>query len=222
MSLLPPIVSPDEWQAARDRLLEKEKAATRALDALAAERRRLPMTRLAGDYAFTGPDGPASLPDLFDGRRQLVVYQMMDNGPDDYCSGCAGVVDNVGHLAHLNARDTGFAVVSDMPIMQLTAYWRRMGWTVPVYSSRGSRFSADIGAGGGFALSVLLSDGDDVYRTYVTTARGVDRLRFDFNILELTPFGRQETWEDTPAGRPQTPPYEWWRLHDEYPAKETP
>src|SRR4051812_23742958 len=111
---LPPIVSASEWQSARDTLLVKEKAATRALDALAAERRRLPMVRFDADYAFSGPDGVASLIDLFDGRRQLVVYQFMDRGPDEYCSGCAGVIDNVGHLAHLQARDTTFVAVSDM------------------------------------------------------------------------------------------------------------
>ena len=214
---LPPIVTHDAWQAARERLLEKEKAATRTLDALAAERRRLPMTRFGGDHVLTGPDGgPRSLLDLFEGRRQLVVYQMMDNGPDDYCSGCAAVMDSVGHLAHLNARDTTFAVVSDMPIEQLTAYWRRMEWSIPFYSSRGSTFAADCGAADGFALTVFLRDGADLYRTYSTTARGVDHLRFEFNILDLTPLGRQETWEDTPPGRPQTPPYGWWRLHDEY------
>jgi predicted dithiol-disulfide oxidoreductase (DUF899 family) len=146
---------------------------------------------------------------------------MMDNGPDDYCSGCAAVMDSVGHLAHLNARDTTFAVVSDMPIEQLSAYWRRMEWTMPVYSSRGSTFAADCGAADGFALTVFVHDGADVYRTYSTTARGVDHLRFEFNILDLTPLGRQETWEDTPAGRPQTPPYEWWQLHDEYAVSET-
>jgi predicted dithiol-disulfide oxidoreductase (DUF899 family) len=218
---LPPIVTLDVWQEARGRLLEKEKAATGALDALAAERRRLPMTRFAGDHVLTGTDGgPRTLVDLFEGRRQLAVYQMMDNGPDDYCSGCAAVVDSVGHLAHLNARDTTFAVVSDMPIEQLTAYWRRMGWAVAVYSSRGGTFAADCGAADGFALTVFLRDGADVYRTYSTTARGVDRLRFEFNVLDLTPFGRQETWEDTPPGRPQTAPYEWWCLHDEYTAHD--
>jgi predicted dithiol-disulfide oxidoreductase (DUF899 family) len=220
MSPLPPIVTPDVWQTARDRLLEKEKAATRARDALAAERRRLPMTPFPADHVLTGPDGERTVPDLFGGRRQLVVYQMMDNGPDDYCSGCAAVMDSVGHLSHLHARDTGFVVVSDMPMAQLTAYWRRMGWTIPVFSSRGTSFAADIGSDGGFALGVLLRDGDDVYRTYTTTARGVDHLRFDFSILDLTPYGRQETWEDSPAGWPQTPPYEWWQLHDEYPATQ--
>lgn len=213
---LPPVVTPEHWQAARDELLVKEKAATRALDELAAQRRRLPMTRFQTDYVFNGPDGDVGLIALFEGRRQLVVYQMMDNGPDAYCSGCATFADNVGHLAHLNARDTTFAVVSDMPMSQLSKYWRRMGWTMPMYSSHGSIFSADCGTGEGFGLSVFLRDRSDVYRTYFTTARGVDRLLFQNNILDLTPFGRQEDWEDSPQGRPQTPPYGWWRLHDEY------
>ncbi|MFI6762875.1 DUF899 domain-containing protein [Micromonospora sp. NPDC050417] len=213
---LPPIVTAEEWQVARDRLLAKEKVATRALDALAAERRRLPMVRFRTDTTFTGPGGSVRLPDLFEGQRQLVVYQMMDRGPDEYCSGCAAVVDNVGHQAHLRARDTTFAVVSDMPYAQLQQYWQRMGWTVPVYSSRGGDFSLECGAGSGFGLSVFLRDGTQVYRTYFTTARGVDRLRLDLNLLDLTPFGRQETWEDSPEGWPQTEPYAWWRLHDEY------
>src|SRR5262249_45846051 len=134
---LPEVVSPEEWQAARDALLAKEKAATRMLDSLAAERRRLPMTPVTKDYPFQGPDGEAGLLDLFAGRRQMVVYQFMDNGPDDHCSGCASMIDNVGDLAHLNARDTTFVVVSNMPLLQMDAFWKRMGWTVPFYSSRG-------------------------------------------------------------------------------------
>jgi predicted dithiol-disulfide oxidoreductase (DUF899 family) len=212
----PEIVSPERWQAARDALLAKEKAATRLLNDLAAQRRRLPMVAFGTDYTFRGVDGYASLVDLFDGRRQLVVYQFMDNGPDDYCEGCSSFIDNVGHLAHLNARNTTFVVVSDMPLEQLAAYWKRMDWTVPFYSSRGTSFSADCGTGGGFGLSVFLRDGDEVYRTYFTTSRGVDRLRFDFNVLDLTPYGRQEDWEDSPDGWPQTERYQWWRLHDEY------
>jgi len=213
---MPEIVSAEQWQAARDRLLVKEKEATRALDVLAAERRRLPMIRFGQHYVFDSPEGKATLFDLFDGRRQLVVYQYMDNGPDAYCPGCASFIDNVGRLEHLHARDTSFAAVSNMPIAQIQSFTRRMGWTVPFYSSHGTSFAADHGAEGGFGVSVFLRDGDDVYQTYFTTSRGADRLRFNFNLLDLTPFGRQETWEDTPAGRPQTPPYAWWRLHDEY------
>ncbi len=122
----------------------------------------------------------------------------------------------MSELAHLHARDTSYVVVSNMPIEQLTEWWQRMGWTAPFYSSRGTSFSEDCGTGSGFGLSVFIRDGGDVYRTYFTTSRGVDRLRFDFNILDLTPYGRQEQWEDSPAGWPQTPPYEWWRHHDEY------
>ncbi|HEV7708973.1 MAG TPA: DUF899 family protein [Asanoa sp.] len=212
----PEIVSREQWQAARDALLVKEKAATRALDALAADRRRLPMVRMPSDYAFAGRDGKAGLRDLFEGRDQLVVYQFMDNGPDDICSGCASFTDNVGRLEHLHARGVSYAVVSDMPMEQLDKIRHRMEWTVPVYSSRGTTFAADHGAGGGFGLSVFVTDGVDVFQTYHTGARGVDRLRFDFNILDLTPYGRQENWEDSPLGWPQTEPYSWWRLHDEY------
>ncbi len=212
---MPPIVTSEEWREAREALLVKEKEATRALDALAAERRRLPMTRF-DDHEFEGPDGKVRLLDLFGGLDQLVVYQFMDNGPDDYCPGCSSFTDNVGHLAHLKARGTGYVVVSDMPFAQLAALWKRMEWTVPVYSSRGSGFSAACGTDRMFGLSVFLRDGEDVFRTYFTTGRGVDRLRFDFNVLDLTPWGRQESWEDSPEGRPQTEPYQWWRLHDEY------
>jgi predicted dithiol-disulfide oxidoreductase (DUF899 family) len=210
------VVSAQEWQDAREPLLTREKELTRALDALAAERRRLPMVRFGQDHVFRGPDGELTLADLFDGRRQLIVYQFMDLGPDDYCAGCSSFIDNVGHLAHLHARDTSFAVVSNMPMPQIAAYKQRMGWTMPFVSSQGSSFSADCGAGSGFGLSVFLRDGGDIYRTYFTTGRGVDRLRLDFNLLDLTALGRQEEWEDSPAGWPQSKPYAWWRLHDEY------
>lgn len=215
-SALPPVVSAEEWEAARAAFLVEEKVATRALDALAAKRRRLPMVRVENTYAFVTPEGPATLLDLFDGRRQLVVYQFMDNGSDDYCPGCSTYTDNVGRLEHLHARDTSYVTLSDMPLAQIEAYKARMEWTVPFVSSRGSSFSADMGSGGGFGLSAFLRDGDEIYRTYFTTSRGVDRLRFDFNVLDLTPFGRQESWEDSPAGWPQTEPYVWWHLHDEY------
>ncbi|GIF62870.1 hypothetical protein Ais01nite_09050 [Asanoa ishikariensis] len=212
----PEIVSREQWQTARDALLVKEKEATHALDALAAQRRRLPMVRMPGSYALAGPEGPVDLRDLFEGRSQLVVYQFMDNGPDDICSGCASFTDNVGRLEHLHARGVSYAVVSNMPLPQLLDVRHRMEWTVPVYSSRGTTFSTDIGAGGGFALAAFVSDGVDVFQTYLTSGRGVDRLRFDFNLLDLTAYGRQENWEDSPLGWPQTEPYSWWRLHDEY------
>jgi predicted dithiol-disulfide oxidoreductase (DUF899 family) len=217
---LPPVVTPAEWQAARDELLVQEKEATRALDALAAKRRRLPMVRIDKEYVFEGPNGPATLADLFDGRRQLVIYHFMLGPGERPCEGCSSFTDNIGNLAHLHARDTSMALVSRAPLAEIRALRERMGWTLPWYSSNGSDFNFDFGLstpdGETFGLSVFLRDGDDVFRPYFTNARGVDRLRPDFNLLDLTPLGRQETWEDSPDGWPQTPPYEWWRLHDEY------
>jgi predicted dithiol-disulfide oxidoreductase (DUF899 family) len=225
----PPIVSPAEWQAAREGLLAKEKEATRVRDALAAERRRLPMVRIDKDYVFEGPDGPASLIDLFEGRRQLIVYHFMF-GPnqDAGCDGCSMVVDQICHLAHLHARDTSFALVSRAPLARIEPYRQRMDWTIPWYSSFGSDFNVDFGVspetpqpteyqdGETFGLSVFFRDGDDVFRSYFTSRRGVEALGSVWTFLDLTPLGRQETWEDSPDGYPQTPPYGWWRRHDEY------
>ena len=226
---LPPVVSSTEWQAAHDAFLVKEKEATRARDALAAARRRLPMLRVDKDYAFDGPDGKADLPDLFEGRRQLLLYHFMF-GPnqDAGCDGCSMFVDQIGHLAHLHARDTSFALVSRAPLAKIAAYRERMGWTIPWYSSFASDFNVDLGLspetpapgvyqdGETFGLSVFLRDGDSVFRTYFTTSRGVEALGSVWTLLDLTPLGRQELWEDSPAGYPQGKPYEWWRRHDEY------
>jgi len=220
-----PVVTTSEWEAARAKLLAKEKEATQALDRLAAERRRLPMVEVAGDYRFVGPDGDADFVDLLAGRRQLIVYHFMfDPAWDAGCVGCSGFVDNIGELAHLNARDTSFVLVSRAPFATLEAYQQRMGWQVPWYSSYGSAFNYDFGTttadGESFALTVFWRDGERILQTYRTSLRGVDRLRLDFNLLDLTPLGRQEEWEDSPAGRPQSPAYTWWRRHDEYPAGE--
>jgi predicted dithiol-disulfide oxidoreductase (DUF899 family) len=222
---LPPIVSPAEWQAAHEALIAKEKAHMRASDALAAERRRQPMVRIDKRYAFDGPGGKVGLVDLFDGRPQLVLYHFMfgpgaHGWPDAGCPGCSMFVDQLGDLAHLHARGTAFAMVSIAPLAKLDAYKRRMGWAVPWVSSAASDFNQDFGrttdTGEMFGLSVFLRDGDAVYRTYFTSNRGVEPLGNVWSLLDLTPLGRQEVWEDTPAGRPQTPPYGWWRRHDEY------
>jgi predicted dithiol-disulfide oxidoreductase (DUF899 family) len=205
----PPIVSAEEWQQARDELLKAEKEVTRAQDALAARRRRLPMVKMPDGYVFDTPDGPKSLLDLFEGRQQLVVYQFMDNGPDHYCPGCTWFTNSVPvtGLAGLANGGVTWTNVSNMPLAQIESYKARMGWTLPFVSSRGTTFAEDCGAGGGFMLSVFLRDGDDVYRTYGTTQRGVDRLVFVNSILDLTPYGRQQDWEDSPAGWPQHPTY---------------
>jgi predicted dithiol-disulfide oxidoreductase (DUF899 family) len=214
---LPEIVSEREWAARRAELLVREKEMTRARDAPAAARRLLPMVEFPGPYRFSG-DGPdASLVDLFEGRRQLVVYHFMEV-PDGWCPGCSMFVDTIGRLEHLHARDTTLAIVSRTPWARLGPYRARMQWHPPIYSSAGSTFDADCGTSEGFGLSVFLRDGDRVFRTYFTSGRATDQLGNHWSFLDLTPFGRQETWEDTPEGRPQTPPYQWWRLHDEYPA----
>ena len=226
---LPSVVSPPEWQKARDALLAEEKNATRARDALAAQRRRLPRVRIDKDYGFDGRDGEAALPDLFEGRSQLLLYHFMF-GPNQEagCDGCSMFIDQVGHPAHLHARNTSFAIVSRAPIAKIEPYRKRMGWSIPWFSSFDSDFNVDFGVspetpqpdvyqdGETFGLSVFLRDGDDVFRTYFTTNRGVEALGSVWTLLDLTPLGRQKTWEDSPAGYPQGKPYEWWRRHDEY------
>ena len=226
---LPPVVSEQEWRAASDALRAKEKQATRARDALAAERRRLPRVRIEGDYTFAGPNGSVRLLDLFEGRRQLLLYHFMF-GPNQEagCDGCSMFVDQVGHLAHLHARDTSFALVSRAPIARIEAYRKRMGWSIPWFSSSASNFNHDLGVGPrsprpeeyqdgeSFGLSVLLSDGGAVYRTYFTSGRGVEALGSVWTLLDLTPLGRQEDWENSAEGYPKSPPYKWWRRHDEY------
>jgi predicted dithiol-disulfide oxidoreductase (DUF899 family) len=226
---LPPVVSQEEWQAALDAIRAKEKEQTRARDALAAERRRLPRVRIEKEYVFDGPDGKATLLDLFEGRRQLLVYHFMFGPNQDVgCDGCSMFTDQVGHLAHLHARNTSFGLVSRAPIDKIEAYRKRMGWTIPWYSWFGGDFGVDFGTspetprvgayqdGENFGLSVFEREGDDVFRTYFTTSRGVEMLGSVWTFLDLTPLGRQEEWEDSPDGYPQGKPYEWWRRHDEY------
>ena len=202
----PEIVTTAEWQRERDELLVAEKEATRTLDALAARRRRLPMVKF-GEYEFDAPGGPKSLVDLFEGRDQLVVYQFMDNGPDQFCPGCTAFTNNVTDLDTLAEEGVSWATVSEMPLPQIEGYKAQQGWALTFVSSRGTSFAKDCGTDGGFMLSVFLRDGTDVYRTYNTTSRGVDRLMFLHNILDLCPYGRQQDWEDSPAGWPQNPTY---------------
>jgi predicted dithiol-disulfide oxidoreductase (DUF899 family) len=165
------------------------------------------MVKFSSEYVFDSPAGPKTLIDLFDGRGQLAVYQFMDNGPDNYCPGCTMFTKNVADLADLAESGVSWVTVSNMPLSQIEAYKARKGWTLPFVSSHGTSFADDCGAAGGFMLSVFLRDGADVYRTYCTTARGVDRLLFVHNVLDLAPYGRQEDWEDSPPGWPQHPTY---------------
>jgi predicted dithiol-disulfide oxidoreductase (DUF899 family) len=205
----PDVVASEEWEKQRAELLVAEKEATRALDRVAAARRRLPMVRFSDEYVFTGPDGDTRLSDLFDGRAQLATYQFMNAGPDHLCPGCTAFTDNVpAHGLELLARNgISWATVSDMPYAQIARATADQGWTMPFVSSAGTSFSTDVGAGGGFMLSMFLRDGDDIYRTYGTTQRGVDRLLFSNSIRDLSVFGREEDWEDSPEGWPQHPTY---------------
>ena len=214
---LPPIVDQEEWQRSQEALLEKEKAATRARDALAAERRRQPITEFSPDHTFEGPEGAElSLADIFEGRPQLILYHFWFPPDGDPCGGCSMFTDQIGHLAHINARDTTLALVSTAPHEQIEALKRRMGWTMPWYTPIGTEFQEACGTTEYFALDVFLRDGDRVFLTYATRGRGVEALGSVWTFLDLTPLGRQEEWEDSPPGRPQDPTYSWWRLHDSY------
>jgi predicted dithiol-disulfide oxidoreductase (DUF899 family) len=217
---LPTIVSADQWKAEIDKLRVKEKELTRAHDAVNALRRRLPMVKIDKQYEFEGEEGTVSLLDLFGGRRQLIVYHFMF-GPDWEvgCPGCSWVTDAMSHPAHLNARDTSLVLISRAPLQKLVDFRQRMGWDLPWYSSLESEFNFDLGAsddeGEHHVASVFLRDGDDIYRSYFTDRRGIEYLGSHWTYLDLTPFGRQETWEDSPAGWPQKDKF-GTRRHDEY------
>jgi predicted dithiol-disulfide oxidoreductase (DUF899 family) len=217
----PPIVSAEEWQAARDEMLVKEKALTRARDALAAERRRMPWTPVEKDYAFEGPDGRVGLPDLFAGRRQLIVYRFFyEDGvkgfPEHGCPGCSFVADQVAHLAHLNARDTTLVFASRAPQDDIARWKARMGWEQIPWFTITDDFDVDHGVGEWHGTNAFIRDAGDVFRTYFVDRRGDEAMGSTWAYLDITALGRQEQWEDSPAGYPQTPPYQWWNLHDQY------
>ena len=218
----PQVVSTAEWRAAREKLLVKEKEATRARDALAAERRRLPMVRVDKEYVFEGPVGKANLLDLFDGRRQLIVYRFffepgVAGWPERGCGGCSMFVDNIGHFAlpHLHARDTSLVLISPASQAEIGRLKERMDWTIPWFTTTDD-FSQDFDVPEYFGLNVFLRDGDEIFRSYFTTGRAAEAIGPVWSFLDITALGRQETWEDSPEGYPQDPPYSWWRLHDEY------
>lgn len=224
---LPKIVSPEEWEAAHQAFLKKEKEFTHTRDALAAQRRRLPMVRVEKDYIFDGPGGKVSLLDLFDGKRQLLLYHFMfapgvNGWPSAACPGCSMFTDNIGQFTpiHLKARGVSMGFVSLAPIENIEAYRKRMGWQHRWVSSAHNSFNTDFGVttpkGEAHGLSVLLRDDDKIFRTYFTTERGCEAVGNVWGFLDVTPFGRQETWEDSPEGWPQSEPYKWWRRHDEY------
>ena len=208
----PPVVSAEAWEAARLQMLIKEKASTRARDALAAERRRMPWMAVERDYAFEGPAGKVSLPELFEGRRQLIVYRaFFEPGvfgwPDHACRGCSMVADQVAHVAHLNARDTTLVFASRAPQADIARVKARMGWEEIPWVTITDSFDADFGVAEWHGTNVFFREGDKVFRTYFLKSRGDEQMGNTWNYLDITPLGRQEVWEDSPAGYPQTRPY---------------
>ncbi len=212
---LPAIVNEQEWQQAHRQLLAKEKRAMRSRDALAAERRRQPIVELATDFRFEGPQGELTLAELFDGRPQLILYHFWFPADGDPCKGCSLVADQISDLAHLNARGTSFALVSRASQAEIASYKTRMGWPLPWYSDS-QDFQEARGTTEYFSLDVYLQDRDRVFLTYETRDRGIEEIGTVWSLLDRTPLGRQEEWEDSPEGHPQGPPFQWWRKHDEY------
>jgi len=223
----PPIVSPQEWDEARERLLVREKEITRARDAMAAERRRMPWMPVEKDYRFEGPDGPVRLLDLFGGRRQLIVYRAFygpevttyaEGGayPERACVGCSFLADQVAHPAHLNARDASLAFVSRAPQSDIQRLKARHGWELIPWYTLTDEFDADFGVDEWHGTNAFIRDGDQVFRTYFVDNRGDEAMGSTWSYLDITALGRQEAWEDSPEGYPQTPPYQWWSYHDGY------
>jgi predicted dithiol-disulfide oxidoreductase (DUF899 family) len=223
----PPTVSREEWEAAREELLVKEKELTRARDALAAQRRRMPRMAVEKDYRFEGPHGEASLLDLFEGRRQLIVYRFfyepgVKGWPESGCPGCSMVGDQIAHPAHLNARDTTLAFASRAPQPEIERWKARMGWELIPWYTITDDFDKDFGVDEWHGTNAFFRDthagtgGDQIFRTYFIDSRGDEAMGSTWNYLDITALGRQEEWEDSPEGYPQTPPYQWWNRHDEY------
>lgn len=219
----PSILSQDEWEAARLELLVQEKEVMRAHDALAARRRRMPWVAVGKQYAFDGPEGPASLLDLFQGRRQLIVYRaFFEPGvlgwPDHACRGCSMIADHVGNPAHLNARDTTLVFASRATQPEIAKVKARMGWSRIPWYTMADGFDVDFGVGEWHGTNAFIREGDRVYRTYFVNRRGDEYFGNTWSYLDMTALGRQENWEDSPEGYPQTASYEWWNWNDEYAA----
>jgi predicted dithiol-disulfide oxidoreductase (DUF899 family) len=217
----PEIVSAREWTAAWQQMLVKEKEVLHARDALAAERRRMPWQAVEKKYMFDGPNGKVSLRDLFEDRRQLIVYRAffepgVHGWPEHACIGCSMVADQVSHLAHLNARDTTLAFASRAPQADIKRLKARMGWQhIPWYTISDS-FDADFGVDQWHGHNAFIREGDRICRSYMINSRGDEAIGTVWSYLDMTALGRQEEWEDSPEGYPQTRPYKWWNWHDSY------
>lgn len=212
VTALPPVTDHETWQRELDALRVREKAATRELDAVAAQRRRLPMVELP-EYTLTGAEGPVRLADVFQGRSQLITYHhMWFEGKQWHCPGCTGWTSQFTRLEFLDDYDARFVIVTQGPIDEALAYREKVGNRMEWYSTAGSPFGADMGAppAAGFAVNVFLRDGDTVYRTWHTDGRGTEQLSYTFAMIDLLPYGRREDWQDSPEGWPQTPAYTGW------------
>jgi predicted dithiol-disulfide oxidoreductase (DUF899 family) len=219
------VVPPAAWRRARAAMTAREKAHMRAGDRLAAARRRMPWMKVAKSYGFDGPQGRVKLVDLFEGRTQLILYHFMfgpkvEGWPDKGCVGCSFVADQISHLDHIHARDITFAMVSAAPLADIQRLRERYGWKRWPWYSSAEAFSRDMDvsdeSGNSFGLNVFYRDGSDVYRTHFVARRGLEAFGTAWSFYDVTPLGRQETWQDAPAGTPQGAPYEWWRRHGEY------
>jgi predicted dithiol-disulfide oxidoreductase (DUF899 family) len=209
----PPVVSPEEWRIAREALLVKEKELTRARDAMAAERRRMPWMAVEKEYWFDGPSGRMSLAGLFDGRRQLIVYRAFyapdittfaEGGsyPERACVGCSFVADQVAHPAHLNARNTTLAFVSRAPQSDIEFIKARNGWErIPWYTLTDD-FDKDFDVDEWHGTNAFICDDGRIFRTYFLNNRGDEQMGSTWNYLDITALGRQEEWEDSPEGVP--------------------
>jgi predicted dithiol-disulfide oxidoreductase (DUF899 family) len=214
------VVDRAEWDAAHQRMVAKEQELTRARDTLAAERRRMPWLKVDHEYTFDGPNGVARLLDLFEGRRQLLLYRAffepgVDGWPDHACVGCSLMADQVAHLAHLNARDTTLAFASRAPQPDIERVKARMGWSMPWYTITDS-FDTDFGVAECYGTNAFIRDGDTVYRTYFVNRREHEPMGGTWSSLDFTALGRQEDWEDSPGGYPHAPQYSWLNRHDQY------
>jgi predicted dithiol-disulfide oxidoreductase (DUF899 family) len=212
ISAKPSVVDQATWRAALDELRIREKAATRDLDAIAAQRRRLPMVQMP-DYTLVGENGPVRLAEVFEGRSQLIVYNhMWADGADWQCGGCTSFTSQFTRLEFLDNYDARFVVVTNGPIAEALAYKAKVGNKMDWYSSSESSFAADVDAppGGGIAVNVFLRDGDTVYRTWHTNGRGVEQLTHTFALIDALPWGRQEQWQNSPDGWPKRPTYSGW------------
>lgn len=219
------VVSPTEWRRARAAMTAKEKAHLRRGDAIAASRRHMPWMKIDKRYSFEAPRGRVSLLDLFEGRTQLILYHFMfgpkvDGWPDKGCVGCSFVADQVCHLDHIHARDITFAMVSAAPLADIARLRERYGWNRWPWYSTTAEFNRDLDvsdeSGNSFGMNVFYRDGADVYRTHFVARRGIEAFGTAWSFYDVAPLGRQETWQDAPAGTPQAAPYAWWRRHGEY------